>query len=32
VAYGIVEEHKGSIRVVSKEGKGTKFIVELPVA
>jgi PAS domain S-box-containing protein len=32
VAYGIVEEHKGAIHVVSKEGSGTKFVVELPVA
>jgi two-component system NtrC family sensor kinase len=32
VAYGIIEEHKGTIRVVPEEGNGTKFIVELPVA
>lgn len=27
----IVESHKGSIRVESEEGKGTTFIIELPV-
>ena len=32
VAYGIIEEHKGSIRVVPEDGEGTKFVVELPVA
>ena len=30
VAYGIIEEHNGSIRVASEEGKGTEFVVELP--
>jgi PAS domain S-box-containing protein len=32
VAYGIIEEHNGSIRVSSRKGKGSKFVVELPVA
>lgn len=31
VAYGIVQDHGGSIRVGSKLGKGTTFFVELPV-
>ncbi len=31
VAYGIIEEHGGSINVESEEGKGTTFKVELPV-
>ena len=32
VAYGIVNRHGGDIIVESKKGKGTKFIVRLPVA
>jgi two-component system NtrC family sensor kinase len=31
VAYGIIEEHGGSIHVESEEGKGTTFKVELPL-
>ena len=31
MAYSIVEDHGGNIRVESKEGKGTVFIIELPV-
>jgi len=31
VAYGIVQEHGGSIYVKSKEGKGTTFQVRLPL-
>jgi len=31
VSYGIVERHGGQIRVESKVGKGTAFIVRLPV-
>ena len=31
VAYGIVQEHKGSIQVESEMGKGTKFRITLPV-
>jgi two-component system, NtrC family, sensor kinase len=31
VAYGIIEEHGGSINVESEEGKGTTFKVELPL-
>lgn len=27
----IVELHEGSIRVISQEGKGTKFLIELPM-
>ena len=29
--YGIIEDHDGRIDVESEEGKGTKFIVKLPV-
>jgi PAS domain S-box-containing protein len=32
VAYGIVLEHRGSIRVASRPGEGAVFTVELPVA
>lgn len=31
MVYSIVEDHGGSIRVESKEGEGTVFIIELPV-
>ncbi|MDP2654720.1 MAG: ATP-binding protein [Candidatus Omnitrophota bacterium] len=31
ITYGIIKEHGGSIRVESALGKGTKFIIELPV-
>jgi len=31
VAYGIIQEHEGSIYVVSKVGKGTTFQVRLPL-
>ncbi|MCP4683632.1 MAG: PAS domain-containing protein [Desulfobacterales bacterium] len=30
VAYGIIEEHGGSINVESMEGKGTTFKIEIP--
>lgn len=32
VTYGIVQEHGGSIRVESSEGRGTAFILEFPLA
>ncbi|SPD75462.1 conserved hypothetical protein [uncultured Desulfobacterium sp.] len=31
VAYGIIKEHGGSVYVNSKEGKGTTFIIGLPL-
>jgi PAS domain S-box-containing protein len=31
VIHGIIEEHGGKIRVESEEGKGTTFIISLPV-
>jgi two-component system, NtrC family, sensor kinase len=31
VAYGIIQEHGGSIQVESDEGKGTTFTIELPL-
>ena len=31
VSYGIVKSHQGIIRVKSKVGKGTEFIIKLPV-
>ncbi|MFK7933566.1 MAG: PAS domain S-box protein [Saprospiraceae bacterium] len=30
ISYGIIKKHGGSIRVESKEGKGSCFIIELP--
>ncbi|MDX9840555.1 MAG: ATP-binding protein, partial [Desulfobulbus sp.] len=32
VVYGIVQQHRGSITVQSKEGQGTSFFIHLPVA
>jgi PAS domain S-box-containing protein len=31
VAYGIIQEHGGSIQVQSEEGRGTVFTIELPL-
>jgi two-component system NtrC family sensor kinase len=31
VAYGIIQEHGGSIHVQSEEGRGTTFTIELPL-
>ena len=30
IAYGIINEHKGSMEVKSRVGKGTTFIIKLP--
>jgi len=32
VAYGIIEEHGGQISVASRPGKGTTFVIDLPVS
>lgn len=32
VSYGIIERHQGTISVESKLGKGTTFLIDLPVA
>lgn len=32
VVYGIIKKHNGTIRVESKLGQGTKFIITLPLA
>ena len=31
VVYGIIEEHKGSIRAESTPGQGTTFFIRLPL-
>jgi signal transduction histidine kinase len=31
IVYGVIEEHRGSIRVDSAPGKGTSFIITLPL-
>jgi signal transduction histidine kinase len=30
ISYGIIEQHKGNIDVISEPGKGTEFIISLP--
>ena len=30
ISFGIIEQHKGNIEVVSEPGKGTEFIITLP--
>lgn len=30
ISYGIIEEHKGNIKVKSEEGKGSEFIIFIP--
>ncbi|GAG13845.1 unnamed protein product, partial [marine sediment metagenome] len=30
IVYKLVEAHQGEIKVVSKEGEGTKFVIFLP--
>jgi len=30
ISFGIIEQHKGSIDVISEPGKGTEFIISLP--
>ena len=32
ISYGIVKEHRGTIAVESEVGKGTTFVVRLPVS
>lgn len=31
ISYGIIEKHRGSIRVESEVGKGTEFIIQIPL-
>ena len=31
VVYGIIKKHNGTTRVESEKGKGTRFIITLPV-
>ncbi len=32
ISYGIIEQHHGTISLTSKVGKGTTFVIELPIA
>lgn len=31
ISFGIIQEHQGSLVVESEEGKGTTFVIELPI-
>ena len=31
ISYGIIEQHGGNIDVISEPGKGTEFIISLPI-
>ncbi|MCK5098518.1 MAG: HAMP domain-containing histidine kinase, partial [Desulfobacteraceae bacterium] len=31
VCYGFIQEHDGDINVQSKEGKGTSFVIRIPL-
>jgi signal transduction histidine kinase len=31
ISHGIIEKHKGSIKVLSERGKGSEFIISIPV-
>ena len=31
ISYGIIEQHNGNIDVISEPGKGTEFIISLPI-
>jgi signal transduction histidine kinase len=31
ISYGIIEKHNGKIEVMSEVGKGTEFVITLPV-
>jgi signal transduction histidine kinase len=31
VSYGIIQNHRGDIRVFSEPGKGTRFVIDIPV-
>ncbi len=30
ISFGIIEQHRGNIDVISEVGKGTEFIISLP--
>lgn len=32
ISYGIIEKHRGTIHVISEPGKGSEFIIDLPVS
>jgi len=32
ISYGIISDHKGKINVESEIGKGTEFIITLPIS
>ncbi|MCZ6520990.1 MAG: tetratricopeptide repeat protein, partial [Bacteroidetes bacterium] len=31
ISFGIIEKHKGKIEVISQEGKGSEFVISLPL-
>ena len=32
VSYGIIQNHQGNIQVFSNQGKGTRFVIDIPVS
>jgi two-component system NtrC family sensor kinase len=31
ISHGIIEKHKGQLKIKSETGKGSEFIIDLPI-